>query len=198
MKELCSTHDTTLIDGTLLFALRCIGRIYIFHIYIYRSPFSPCIGCAFIRPWHSGRLAWLCPALGPGNSWQSSWGWSMPWIVLASISGTVPIPPFSYSIFSADKSTSRLLGSHHVPPLLPASLLFICCAPLYMDENPSQWPVSPPNLNNSSFHSHRQHLNGSCCGHGYHDGLRCDGLCRRFGIRPAAREKKREREIERA
>lgn len=69
-------------------------------------------------------------------------GWSMPWIVLASISGT--IPPFSYSIHAAEPPSPslRLLASSCAA--LPAMLLLIVYAPLCIDEDPPRPPPSPP------------------------------------------------------
>lgn len=83
-----------------------------------------------------------------------------PWELLAIILGLVdaldrarehfrypfhhfPIPSsLQHSSFLSPFSF-RLLHSSYA--LVTATLLFVCCAPLYMNENSSRWLVSPPN-----------------------------------------------------
>lgn len=74
-------------------------------------------------------------------------GWSMPWIVLASISGT--LPPFSYSIVAAE-------------PIYSPGLIIVCCPPrhgdghvacfgIYIDEKSITHGWRPRQLNKSPF-----------------------------------------------
>ena len=113
-------------------------------------------------------------------------GWSMPWGVLANISGTHPI----IFLFHPQCRNTILLAcppSSCVP--VPAMVGRICYALVCVDEHPSPWLLSPPiNPNQSSLPPHRRHLKGSRCGHGCDNGRWGDGWCKGFGIRAAEKE----------